>query len=60
MFPNADSRLYGYQPQANLSFTSEVLPSGSAFVTKDDVGGKVTQGDFSSRCFADAAVCNNF
>lgn len=46
---------------------SEPLPNGS-LVTKDDgvnglwvpPGEKVTLGDFSSRCFADSAVCNNF
>ena len=46
---------------------SEPLPNGS-LVTKDNgvnglwvpPGEKVTLGDFSSRCFADATVCNNF
>ena len=45
---------------------SDLLPNGS-LVTKDNgvnglwvpPGEKVTLGEFSSRCFADAAVCNN-
>ena len=67
LFPNATNRLYGYQPQLNHSFESEVLPIDSRVTTGDNVRGiwvpareKVNLGEFSARCLADAAVCQNF
>ena len=67
LFPNATDRLYGYQPQVNQSFESEVLPTDSRVTTDDNVngiwipaGGKVNLGQFSASCLADAGVCQNF
>ncbi|XP_078373538.1 uncharacterized protein LOC144657116 [Oculina patagonica] len=67
LFPNATNRLYGYQPQANQSFESEVLPSSSRVTTEDNVNGvwvpageKVNLRQFSASCFTDVAVCQNF
>ena len=67
LFPNATNRLYGYQPQANQSFESEVLPSDSRVTTDDNIDGiwvpageEVNLGQFSASCLADTGVCQNF